>query len=644
MTQDQHSRDEVTMLAAAMSVRNRRTRNGRKTMVTCIAGGAVVLALGVALYVALVRPKGGDASAPLSPMERKSPNNKTDKDESPAKATAPPPSKAPTETATSQSQQAGRAEVFHFQPTNRLELPPGLISEKIEVRPNGVGRCSIKVLEGGHMAFYGTEIVPDALGSTNIHIIVEPGAGPTSFAGLDFRTDCILNIWKDGSIEVDKEGIEASDNLGSHYVSQEVTQDGKTSILMMRRREGPDRQGDTSLLAKQEGSDTREATSAREKVVTNSIGMKLVLIPAGEFLMGSPDSVRDAPPCERPQHRVRITKSFYLGMHEVTQEQYERVMGKSPIASKGDPQKPVHRVSWNDSVEFCRRLSDKEGMTYRLPTEAEWEYTCRAGTTTLYSFGDDPKDLGGYAWWMGTDPRNAGVVTIDMHPVGQKKPNAWGLYDMHGNVSEWCADWYATDYYAKSPVDDPVGPDSGDSRVLRGGSDGDSHPGSLRSAYRLGERPSDALSFFGLRVARSETKQTAASKPERLEEDVERPHGHVPIAGPPAAVQQRFKLVSSEVSLGKVREGSLTNTFTVSPDSKHVAYIVQSGNKGFVVVDGLVGEEYGGFLKGIVFSPNSERVAYVAKRAANGSLLWTERSTRNMTTSRSRFSVPTAIV
>ena len=136
-----------------------------------------------------------------------------------------------------------------------------------------------------------------------------------------------------------------------------------------------------------------------ERLVTNSIGMKLASIDAGEFMMGSlkadPDMLSD----EKPQHRVRITKPFYLGVYKVTQQQYEQVMGGNPSLYKGNPQLPVERVSWDDAVEFCRRLSDKEGASYRLPTEAEWEYACRAGGTARYGFGDDAKELGDYAWW-----------------------------------------------------------------------------------------------------------------------------------------------------------------------------------------------------------------------------------------------------
>ncbi|NQT15012.1 MAG: formylglycine-generating enzyme family protein [Planctomycetes bacterium] len=202
--------------------------------------------------------------------------------------------------------------------------------------------------------------------------------------------------------------------------------------------------------------------------------MKLVLIPAGEFMMGSPDSDGFAMDTEKPQHRVKITKPFYLGVTEVTQKQHERVMGKNPADTfiernmygygmyelKGYSQRAVNRVSWDDAEKFCERLSKKEGKTYQLPTEAQWEYACRSGSETKWCFGDSESQLKNYAWYLD----NSRSTT---HRVGQKKPNAWGLYDMHGNVFEWCRDWH--DYYEGSPSTDPTGPSSGSLRVIRGG-------------------------------------------------------------------------------------------------------------------------------------------------------------------------------
>jgi formylglycine-generating enzyme required for sulfatase activity len=207
------------------------------------------------------------------------------------------------------------------------------------------------------------------------------------------------------------------------------------------------------------------------KTITNSIGMKLVLIPKGTFMMGSPIEEEGADNDEE-QHQVTIGKDYYLGVTEVTQGQYEKVMGTNPsyfqkrVIRKSDSSMyPVELVSWEDAVEFCKKLSDlpeekKAGRVYRLPTEAEWEYACRAGSKAAYSFGANSKTLGDYAWFG----ENSGRQT---HPVGEKKANAWGLYDMHGNVWEWCSDWYGV--YPKGSVSDPSGPSEGSCRVVRGG-------------------------------------------------------------------------------------------------------------------------------------------------------------------------------
>jgi len=192
---------------------------------------------------------------------------------------------------------------------------------------------------------------------------------------------------------------------------------------------------------------------------TNSIGMKFVYIPPGTFMMGSPPDEKYRDNDER-QHRVTLTKGFYLQTTEVTQRQWKTVMGNNPSQFTGD-NLPVESISWEDCQEFIRRLNQKEGMDkYRLPTEAEWEYACRAGSRSTFSFGDDPAQLGEYAWFGLTSKRTT-------HPVGQKKPNAWGLYDMHGNVWEWCQDWYGE--YSSGDVVDPEGPPTDTYRVNRGG-------------------------------------------------------------------------------------------------------------------------------------------------------------------------------
>ncbi len=221
------------------------------------------------------------------------------------------------------------------------------------------------------------------------------------------------------------------------------------------------------------------------------VTMELVLIESGEFLMGSPSSEAKRDDDEGPQHRVRISKPFYMGKHEVTQAQWRAVMGSNPSHFKGDS-RPVESVSWNEIQEFCRKLSARTGRTIRLPTEAEWEYSCRAGTTSSYSFGDSSGGLGDHAWYTG----NSGKQT---HSVGAKQPNGWGLHDMHGNVWEWCGDWYGEDYYASSPGTNPTGPGSGKYRVLRGGS-WYLDARNCRCAYRLRVRPDLRYNDYGFRV------------------------------------------------------------------------------------------------------------------------------------------------
>jgi formylglycine-generating enzyme required for sulfatase activity len=290
------------------------------------------------------------------------------------------------------------------------------------------------------------------------------------------------------------------------------------------------------------------------KTITNSIGMKLVLIPKGTFQMGSP--IEEAGADDEAQHQVTISKDYFLGMTEVTQGQYEKVMGTNPsyfqkrVIRKSDSSMyPVEQVSWEDAVEFCKKLSDlpeekAAGRVYRLPTEAEWEYACRAGSKTVYSFGDNGRDLGNYAWFA----NNCGSKELDStallakmkangqeyldtlssagcatHPVGEKKANAWGLYDMHGNVWEWCSDWYGEypkrldalteliDGLGTNPprfvrrkgaVSDPVGPREGSGRVGRGGG-WSGKAANIRSASRYYADPSLRDFLLGFRVALS---------------------------------------------------------------------------------------------------------------------------------------------
>lgn len=247
---------------------------------------------------------------------------------------------------------------------------------------------------------------------------------------------------------------------------------------------------------------------ALPRETVNRLGMAFVLIPAGSFLMGSGDDDREASAAEKPRHRVSITRASYLARHEVTLAQWEAVVGRSPYEDKrsnpyyGLPgmaerlRRPDHpaTVSWNDAQTFIRRLNQLEGhQRYRLPTEAEWEYAARAGTTTAYSFGDDVRQLGRHAWY-GED-----FASGSTHPVGQKLPNAWGLHDMHGNVWEWVQDWFDAGYYARSPAVDPPGPASGTERTVRGGS-WHVTSGSWRSAFRKSYEPDYRGISIGFRL------------------------------------------------------------------------------------------------------------------------------------------------
>jgi len=285
--------------------------------------------------------------------------------------------------------------------------------------------------------------------------------------------------------------------------------------------------------------------------VTNSIGMKLRLIPAGEFMMGSPgDGFGET------QHRVSITKPFYLGVTEVTQEQYQKVMGKNPSKFKG-PQNPVENVSWRDAVEFCGKLSampaeKAAGHVYRLPTEAEWEYACRAGTTTAYSFGDDASRLGDYGWFDG----NSDTST---HPVGEKKPNDWGLYDMHGGVYELCQDRYGP--YPSGSATNPTGATSGSYRVRRGG--GWSYYARIcRSASRSKNTPGYRFSDLGFRVLRSSIGGAAGGGVKSGERSRS--------AGPSGASGAAKKAVEGREPLTLKGHSGVVWSVSFSPDGKRI--------------------------------------------------------------------------
>ncbi|HVX13155.1 MAG TPA: formylglycine-generating enzyme family protein [Pirellulales bacterium] len=304
------------------------------------------------------------------------------------------------------------------------------------------------------------------------------------------------------------------------------------------------------------------------ETVTNSIGMKLVLVPGGEFMMGASEDLAKSMARfpyakaswfsdETPRHHVRINRGFYMGAYEVTLGQfltfYHAAHYKLDSERDGKPNwgygarhrlvrspgfvpwspdwqigfnEPVVYVSWNDATAFCQWLSEKEGKTYRLPTEAEWEYACRAGTTTVFYNGNDPERLpavGNVADGTARDhwPNATSVSITDKDrkrnskalfayltardgyvyaaPVGRFRPNLFGLYDMHGNVAEWCSDYYHSKYYSESPEDDPRGPESGNRHVLRGGA-WSNEAAIARSSHRATARADRRSHGWGFRV------------------------------------------------------------------------------------------------------------------------------------------------
>lgn len=244
----------------------------------------------------------------------------------------------------------------------------------------------------------------------------------------------------------------------------------------------------TKALEKMPQSNRRELTMNLGSGVT----LKLALLPTGKFMMGSP---KDDRTFGETRHEVKITRLMCMAVTETTQEQYAVVIGKNPSHTKNQPKFPVEDVTWNNANEYCQKLSQATGEVVRLPTEAEWEYACRAGSNDRYCFGDDEKALTDYAWYTTNSDKKT-------HSVATKKPNAWGLFDMHGNVEEWCSDYFDPDYYRNSPAADPAGPDRaslGNERIYRGGScrrDG----WDCRAATRNGTSPDRSSSDMGFRV------------------------------------------------------------------------------------------------------------------------------------------------
>jgi formylglycine-generating enzyme required for sulfatase activity len=238
-------------------------------------------------------------------------------------------------------------------------------------------------------------------------------------------------------------------------------------------------------------SQTSTLTADLKEIFTNSIGMEFVLIPTGEFEMGSPEHEENRESNEGPVRYVKIKKAFYMGRYEVTQKEWREVMGNNPPYF-WDNNLPADMVSWNNVQEFIRKLNEREGMCrYRLPSEAEWEYACRAGTTTRYSFGDSESRLDDYAWYENNSDNK-------VHPVGLKLPNSYGLYDMHGNVWEWVQDgWH--NYYGAPTDGSALECEDESYRVLRGGSWG-GNAGYCRSAFRNAYIPNAINNNDGFRL------------------------------------------------------------------------------------------------------------------------------------------------
>ncbi|MGA2500487.1 MAG: formylglycine-generating enzyme family protein [Tepidisphaeraceae bacterium] len=248
-----------------------------------------------------------------------------------------------------------------------------------------------------------------------------------------------------------------------------------------------------ALRRQRETAQALELPIEKDVDLGGGVMLRLVLIPAGRFIMGSPFSepYRDAAGASgETRHEVTISRPYYLGKYELTQEQWQAVMGDTPSTCKGAGY-PVETVGWVDAAAFCEKAARALRLPIRLPTEAEWEYACRAGTTNAFGESGEVEALDAAGWY----DANSGAR---LHHVGEKTPNPWGLYDMRGNVWEWCQDWFAP--FLPEPVTDPHGPSQGQDYVLRGGC-WRNPPGYCRSAARDFDQPEDRSGFVGLRVA-----------------------------------------------------------------------------------------------------------------------------------------------
>ena len=359
------------------------------------------------------------------------------------------------------------------------QLPPEIMADRLLVQAerqigNGDYATAVATLDRilALQAEHGLEI-PGAFWFKHAQVSLEAGLHAQA---VESATRYLQTVGQEG--EHYREALELLDE-----VEVEIEE-----LKEQRERMAREAQEARARAAREQEAREARAMEARARASEVSKAMEFVRIPAGEFRMGSTSRAADA--VEQPVTRVRISRAFDLGKYEVTQSEWQGVMGTNPSEFSGCAQCPVELVSWDDAQEFIRRLNAVDGEgTYRLPTEAEWEYAARAGTT-----GDRYGNLDAIAWHR----NNSGDRT---HPVGQKTPNAWGLHDMLGNVYEWVEDWYGD--YPGGTVTDPRGPDSGSYRVVRGGG-WISRASGCRSSFRFDVTPGSRYAGLGFRLLRTE--------------------------------------------------------------------------------------------------------------------------------------------
>ncbi len=311
------------------------------------------------------------------------------------------------------------------------------------------------------------------------------------YSNLDFRNSNLSGARLQG-FDLSGKDISGANLSGADFSNADFSNCKLTGTVFKNANlKGADFEGSDFWNADFEGAKIESLPPFR-----NDLGMEFVFILPGSFMMGSPKN-EPGRSDDEILHNVTLTKGFFMQTTQVTQKQWKSVMGNNPSHFKECDDCPVENVSWDDVHEFIDKLNKKKGHTYRLPTEAEWEYACRAGSETAFCFGDDESQLEHYAWY----DRNSGGRT---HPVAQRNPNAWGLYDMHGNVWEWCQDWYGN-YYADS-VTNPEGSSTGSDRVFRGGCWYD-YARRCRSANRNSNAPCNRNSCLGFRLVLSPGQQ-----------------------------------------------------------------------------------------------------------------------------------------